>query len=36
MLLMKEFDLILCSHNPMIEKLNFIILKRLERRSMFT
>ena len=28
---MKEFDLMLCSHNPMIGKLNFIILKTLER-----
>ena len=33
MLLIKEFDLIFCSLNPMIGKLNFIILKILERLS---
>ena len=27
MLLIKEFDLILCSHNHVIGKLNFIILR---------
>ena len=32
MLLIKEFDLFLCPHNPMIRKLNFIILKTLERQ----
>ena len=30
---MKEFDLILCSLNPIIGKLNFIMLKILERLS---
>ena len=33
MLLRKEFDPILCSHSLMIAKLNFIILKTLERLS---
>ena len=33
MLLIKESDLILCSLNHMIEKLDFIILKTLERLS---
>ena len=35
MLLIKEFDLILYSLNPMIGKLNFIILKALERLSLY-
>ena len=30
---MEEFDLILCSLNPVIGKLNFIILKTSERLS---
>ena len=33
MLLIKEFDMILCSLNPMIGKLNFIMLKTKERLS---
>ena len=33
MLLRKEFDPILCSHSLIIAKLNFIILKTLERLS---
>ena len=35
MLLIKEIDLILCSHNPVIRKLNFIILKKLERQYVY-
>ena len=33
MSLIKEFDLVLCLHNPVIGKLHFIILKTLERLS---